>query len=100
MGGAFDITQFLDGYFDQDCYFLNPPDFLPGLSDAYFLDQFRRNKWVLVTGEHDICRAANEQFSRVLAPRPSRTACTSGDTARSTTGRTGSDGARTAIGWS
>jgi esterase/lipase superfamily enzyme len=66
MGGAFDISQFLDGYFDEDCYFLNPNAFLPHLSDAYYLDQFRRNKWVLVTGEHDICRAANESFSSLL----------------------------------
>lgn len=66
MGGAFDIAQFLDGYFDEDCYFLNPPGFLPDLSDAYYLDQFRRNKWVLVTGEHDICRAATESFSGLM----------------------------------
>ena len=66
MGGAFDISQFLDGYFDEDCYFLNPPSFLPNLSDAYYLDQFRRNKWVLCTGDHDICRAPNEQFSTLL----------------------------------
>lgn len=66
MGGAFDITQFLDGYWDEDCYFLNPPSFLPTLTDSYYLDQFRRNKWVLATGEHDICRAANESFSHLL----------------------------------
>ena len=66
MGGAFDISQFLGGYFDEDCYFLNPPSFLPNLEDDYYLDQFRRNKWVLVTGDHDICRAPNEQFSRLL----------------------------------
>ena len=66
MGGAFDIAQFLDGYFDEDCYFLNPPSFLPGLTDPYYLDQFRRNKWVLVTGDQDICRAPNEQFSALL----------------------------------
>ena len=69
MGGAFDISQFLDGYFDEDCYFLNPPSFLPGLNDAYHLDQFRRNKWVLVTGNQDICRAANEQFSALLGAK-------------------------------
>lgn len=63
MGGAFDISQFLDGYHDEDCYFLNPPAFLQNLSDAYYLDQYRRNKWVLATGEWDICRAANESFS-------------------------------------
>jgi esterase/lipase superfamily enzyme len=66
MSGAFDVTQFLDGYFDEDCYFLNPPSFLPNLSDPYYLDQFRRNKFVLVTGEWDICRAANESFSGLL----------------------------------
>jgi esterase/lipase superfamily enzyme len=66
MGGAFDISQFLHGYFDEDCYFLNPPSFLPSLTDAYYLDQFRRNKWVLVTGDHDICRVPNEQFSALL----------------------------------
>jgi esterase/lipase superfamily enzyme len=66
MGGAFEIAPFLDGYYDEDCYFLNPSDFLPGLSDGYYLDQFRRNKWVFVTGEHDICRAANERFSALF----------------------------------
>ena len=66
MGGAFDIGQFLHGYFDQECYFLHPPSFLPNLSDDHYLDQYRRNKWVLVTGEWDICRADNESFSRLL----------------------------------
>ena len=66
MSGAFDITHFLDGYFDEDCYFLNPPSFLANLSDPYYLDQFRRNKFVLTTGEWDICRAANESFSGLL----------------------------------
>jgi len=66
ISGAFDVSQFLDGYYDEDCYFLNPTSFLPGLSDAYYLDQFRRNKWVLVTGDHDICRSANAQFSGLM----------------------------------
>jgi esterase/lipase superfamily enzyme len=57
MGGAFDISQFLDGYFDEDCYFLNPPSFLPSLTDDYYLDQFRRNKWVLVTATTTLPRA-------------------------------------------
>jgi esterase/lipase superfamily enzyme len=66
MGGAFDISQFLDGYYDDDCYFLNPTHFLPGSSDPRYLDAYRRAKWVLVTGEHDICRAANESMSRLM----------------------------------
>jgi esterase/lipase superfamily enzyme len=67
MSGAFDIRQFLDGWSDTDAYLLNPSSFLPDLGDAYYLNQYRRNKFVLATGEWDICRAATEDFSRVLA---------------------------------
>jgi len=69
MGGAFDLTRFLDGYYDQDAYLLSPPHFLPGLTDAWFLDRFRRNKWVLVTGEADICRSATEQAAALLSAK-------------------------------
>jgi esterase/lipase superfamily enzyme len=69
MGGAFDISQFLDGWSDKDAYMLNPPSFLPGLADSYYLDQYRRNKFVLATGEWDICRPANEAFSGLLGAK-------------------------------
>jgi esterase/lipase superfamily enzyme len=69
FGGAFDIQRFLNGYFDEDCYFLDPPSFLPGLGDAYYLDQYRRNKFVLATGDHDICRSANEHFAGLLSAK-------------------------------
>lgn len=67
MGGAFNIERFLDGYYDLDAYLLCPPHFLPRLQDPWFLDRYRRNKWVLVTGEHDICRADTEQAAALLA---------------------------------
>lgn len=69
MGGAFDLTRFLDGYYDHDAYLLSPPHFLPSLDDAWFLDRIRRNKWVLVTGEADICRASTEQAAGLLAAK-------------------------------
>lgn len=69
MGGAFDITRFLNGYYDQDAYLLCPPHFLPNLSDAWFLDRYRQNKWVLVTGERDICRQDTEQAASLLAAK-------------------------------
>ena len=69
MSGAFDIQQFLDGYYDQDCYFLCPPHFLPGLSDGWYLDRFRGMKWVLTTGEHDICLRDNERMSNLLTAK-------------------------------
>ena len=69
MGGAFDVTRFLDGYYDSDAYLLCPPHFLPNLNDEWFLERYRRNKWVLVTGEHDICRAATEQAAAMLGAK-------------------------------
>lgn len=62
MGGAFDIHQFLDGYYDDNCYFNCPPDFLPNLQD----EALHRMRIVLATGETDICRRENERLSAIL----------------------------------
>jgi esterase/lipase superfamily enzyme len=69
MGGAFDITSFLDGYYDLDAYLLCPPHFVPNLADDWFLERCRRNKWVLVTGEHDICRGDTERGAALLSAK-------------------------------
>ena len=69
MGGAFDIGRFLDGYGDLDSYLLSPPQFLPHLTDEWFLARYRQNKWVLVTGEYDICRADTEHAAAILGAR-------------------------------
>ena len=65
MGGAFDLMRVLKGWVD-DAYLLSPPHFLPNLTDEWFLDRFRQNKWVFVTGERDICRGDTEQASQLL----------------------------------
>lgn len=67
MGGAFDIMRFLHGYFDEDAYLLSPAHFLPNLTDPWFLERCRKNKWVLITGERDICRADTEHAARLLS---------------------------------
>lgn len=69
MGGAFDVTPFLDGFSDEDAYLLNPTRFLPNLSDRGYLDRFRHIKWVLATGEQDICRDASEGLAAVLTSK-------------------------------
>jgi len=66
LGGAFDIHQFLDGYYDNNCYFHCPPDFLPGLGDGPLLDEIRKMKIVLATGENDICLEENLRLARIL----------------------------------
>jgi esterase/lipase superfamily enzyme len=65
MGGAFDIHDFLNGYYDDNCYYNCPPDFVPGL-DGWYLDQIRRQRLVLATGETDICRDDNIRLSKIM----------------------------------
>lgn len=65
MSGVFDIRSFTDGYYDDNVYFNNPVDFIPGANDPAL--------WhmgiVLGTAEHDICRGQNEWMSRLLAAK-------------------------------
>ncbi|MFN8006269.1 MAG: esterase [Terriglobia bacterium] len=70
MGGAFDIHQFLNGYFDDNCYFNCPPDFLQNLTDTWYHGRFRElSKFVLATGEHDFCLEENIRLSHIMNER-------------------------------
>ncbi len=66
MGGAFDIHQFVRGYWDDNCYFNCPPDFVPNLDDGGLLERIGRQRLVLATGETDICLKANVQMAGIL----------------------------------
>ncbi|PYV88111.1 MAG: esterase [Acidobacteria bacterium] len=66
MSGAFDIHQFLDGYYDQDCYFNNPQDFLVNLNDEWILGRYREMKIVLGSADWDICLDQNFKLSGKL----------------------------------
>jgi esterase/lipase superfamily enzyme len=66
MSGAFDIRQFMQGYFDDNVYFNNPVDYLPGLSDPWYLHHLRNMGIVLGVGEWDICLDANLGMSHLL----------------------------------
>lgn len=62
MGGAFDIKARLDGYYDDNVYFNNPPDFIHGLIN----DNLNKMGIVLGVGEHDFCLAENKRMSGLL----------------------------------
>ncbi|CAB5107583.1 hypothetical protein D3OALGB2SA_2224 [Olavius algarvensis associated proteobacterium Delta 3] len=66
MGAAFDIKPFLDGYYDENCYYNNPPDYMPNLGDPWYLDRIRQMGIVLGTGEWDFCRDENVRLSNIL----------------------------------
>ncbi len=62
MGAAFDIKDQLDGYYDENVYFNNPPDFIP----SSWNEAYRDLHVILGTGEHDICLDANIRFAEIL----------------------------------
>ena len=66
LGGSFSPVKFLDGYFDDDCYFNLPLHYLPNLCDPALLGHLRRNNYVLATGVDDMCRNDNEHLAQVL----------------------------------
>jgi esterase/lipase superfamily enzyme len=66
LSGTFDLTGFLDGYYDRNCYFHLPTHYLPRLTDPRFLDRFRRNRFVLATGQDDLCLNQNQILDRIF----------------------------------
>jgi len=66
MSGAFDLTPFLRGYYDQDCYYHLPTHYLPRLEDRRYLDRFQLNNYVLATGRDDQCLAQNQLLDHIL----------------------------------
>jgi esterase/lipase superfamily enzyme len=66
MGGAFDPSNFLRGYYDDDCYFNIPAHYLPNMSDHWYLDRYRHNTYVFATGVHDQCWNDNEIMAKIF----------------------------------
>ena len=54
LSGAFDTSRWLDGYHDDNVYFTNLIEFLPGLNDEAYLGPLRaEHPKVIATGEQD-----------------------------------------------
>jgi len=65
FSGVYDIHQFLDGYWDQNCYFNCPTAFIPNM-DGEWVGKLSRIEWVIATGEHDTLVQKNREFSELL----------------------------------
>ncbi len=83
MAGSYDIKKFLDGWYADDVYFVNPPDYLANCTDGWRYNHIRT---VLSTGEWDMCWNDNERMADIMRPAASDMSCTSGATAAITTG--------------
>jgi esterase/lipase superfamily enzyme len=51
MSGFYDIRPYCDGYYDDDCYFNNPVDYLSRLNDDYHLPRLRQARILITTGQ-------------------------------------------------
>ena len=67
MSGAFDIKQFLDGYYDDNCYYNNPPDYLPNMHDDWRQRLYKNI--VLATGKYDICLDQNFRMAGIMGSK-------------------------------
>jgi len=62
LSGSFDIKSFLDGYYDDNVFYNNPVDYLPGNNNPELWNM----KIVLGIGEWDICLEANRRLADIL----------------------------------
>lgn len=69
MSGAFDLSNFLHGYHDEDVYYHQPMQYLANLSDRWFLDRYAGNMYILATGWDDQCLGQNQYMDRVMSSK-------------------------------
>lgn len=62
LHAKFDIKGQLDGYYDDDVYYNNPPDYLPGLMD----ENLWKMQIFLGSAEFDMCLDANYKMAQML----------------------------------
>ena len=62
MSGAFDISHFADGYYDDNIYFNNPVDYIPGNNNL----EIWKMGIILGTASFDICLEENKRLSGIL----------------------------------
>lgn len=53
MSGTYDIKTYSDGYFDENCYFNSPVDYLPNIDDHNQLEEMRKSKIIIASGQGD-----------------------------------------------
>lgn len=51
MSGIYRLSHLLGSYMDDNVYFNSPLDYLPGLNDPWYLDNLRKSKIIICTGQ-------------------------------------------------
>ena len=71
MSGSYDIKSYSKGYYDDNCYFNSPVDYLPNWNDDNIINQLRNDKKIIVaTGQGSYeDPGASVQLSEILHQR-------------------------------
>jgi len=51
LSGLYHLRDFVGDYMDSEVYFNSPLAYLPGLSDPWFLDQYRQSQIIICVGQ-------------------------------------------------
>lgn len=68
MSGVYELTEYTDGYFDEDVYFNSPMHYMPNLTDHGILEQIRRSRHIHLlsgSGPYEDPSSAG-RFARIL----------------------------------
>ncbi len=71
MSGCYDLTEYTDGYWDEDVYFNSPISYLPKLHDEHILNQLRAKRhihFVSGSGAYEM-PSSSEDMGRILASK-------------------------------
>lgn len=68
MSGVYDLSEYTDGFFDDQVYFNSPQHYKPNLTDNWYLDNIRKSSHIhILTGSGDYEDPnASRRFSEVL----------------------------------
>lgn len=68
MSGVYDLTEYTNGFWDEQVYYNSPIHYIPNLTDQWYLDKIKASHHVhIYTGAGDFEDAgASKRFSQVL----------------------------------
>jgi esterase/lipase superfamily enzyme len=74
FSGLYGVQRYLDGYWDDRCYFHCPTAFVPNM-DEETTRRFRNTSFVVATGENDSLANENREFAGVLSSKGIQVHC-------------------------
>lgn len=66
LGGTYDIKRHIMGFYNDNCYFNNPLDYIPGLNDEWHLNYIEKMDIRICIGSNDEHFMDNLYFSELL----------------------------------